>query len=220
MDQQYDVLIVDDHQIVREGLKSLLSDVPWARIVGEARTVREVFDMDFGNPPHLILIDPNVSGDVDLDSIKQIKAVHPFIKVLALTANESEDWVYKCLEAGVNGYVVKKSPCSELLMAAQTVLDGKTFLSPGVLVDVAKVYLEGRRSKQPEALVGALTHREREVFQLVGQGHKNREIAELLYISIKTVEKHRATMMRKLRLKSPADVRRLWVLLKDTFTAP
>lgn len=214
--QHYDLLIVDDHELVREGLKAMFHDVPWARIVGEARNAKEALAQVEAHLPDLVVIDPCMLGDDGLACLKMIKDTSLQTKILVLTDQESEDLVYDCLNAGANGYIVKKATCQELLQGVQAVLEGKSFLSPGVLYDVAKGYLKGRRAKNPELLVKTLTRREAEVFELVGQGRKNREIAAQLYISIKTVEKHRANMMRKLRLKSPVQVRHLWADFQHT----
>ncbi len=209
MGQKPDLLIVDSHELTREGIKSVFADVSWARIIGEASTVEEALPMVKKHLPDLVIFDPSVGNSAKLASVKQIQKLVAQAKVLIFTCQDSESWVYDCLVAGVNGYVVKNSSCKELLMGIQAVLEGKTFLSPGILAYIAKGYLESRREKNPEILVKSLTRRESEVFDLVGSGQKNREVAEQLFISIKTVEKHRANMMRKLCLKSPAEVRRL-----------
>ncbi len=209
MNKKHGLLIVDSHELTRKGLKSLFRDVSWARIIGEVATVEEALPMASEHLPDLVVFDPSVHNNGKIVNVKQIRKLVAQTKVLILTYQDSEAWIYDCLDAGVSGYVVKKSSCKELLLGIQTVLDGEIFLSPSILADVAKGYLEGRKEKNPEILVKSLTRRESEVFDLVGSGQKNREVANLLFISIKTVEKHRASMMRKLGLKSPAEVRLL-----------
>lgn len=210
MNQEFSVYIVDDQELLREGLKAVFNDVPWVRIVGEARSSQEALAFVAEHKPDLVLLDPCLPGAGLLACIRTIKSMEGRTRVMVITDHDTEDWVYECLDAGVNGYVVKNTSRHELIIGVQAVLEGKTFMSPCILNAVARGYLEGCRARNPRSLISTLTAREREVFECVGQGLKNREIAERLYISIKTVEKHRAGMMRKLKLKSPGEVRSLW----------
>lgn len=208
--QSSSLYIADDQDLLREGVKAVFHNVPWARIVGEARNAAEAFTFVKSSAPDLVMLDPCLPGGGGVDCVKRIQEMAEETKIIVLTNRESEDWVYECLEAGAQGYLMKSASSQELLAGVKAVLDGNKYLSSNIIMNVAKGYVEGRRSSEPATLVGSLTKREHEVFELVGQGQKNREIAEQLYISIKTVEKHRANMMHKLQLKRPVHVRRLW----------
>ena len=208
--QIFRAMIVDDHELLREGVKAVFHGVPWVRIVGEAPTIADAFAFLESARPDLIMLDPLLSGEEAITSINRIRSVSEHTRIMVICDSDVTEWVYECLDAGVRGYLMKKSSSQELLMGVRAVLEGETYLSPNVIMSVARGIMDGRRPSDTAALLNTLTSREREVFHLAGQGVKNREISDQLFISIKTVEKHRANMMAKLRLKGAAQLRRLW----------
>jgi len=139
-----------------------------------------------------------------LDAIREIKKRSAETKVIVLTVHKTEEYILSALQAGADAYVLKDASKAELLMAVTTALEGKRYLSPDVSDKVINGYLEGRRSLKGKTSWDSLTQREKEILKLVAEGYKNREIANYLCISLKTVEKHRANLMRKLDLHNSA----------------
>jgi DNA-binding NarL/FixJ family response regulator len=139
-----------------------------------------------------------------IEAIRDIKKRHPEIKIIALTVHKTEEYILATLDAGADGYVLKDATHNELMMAISSVLSGKPYLSPGVSEKVIEGYLEGRRTLKAGSTWDTLSQREREVLKLIAEGYKNKEIADILFISIKTVEKHRSNLMKKLGLHNAA----------------
>lgn len=201
MTHQKRIVIAEDHTILREGLKALLSQDPDLIIVGEAKDGLEAIRVVSELKPDLALMDlsmPKMSG---IDAIREVKRCCPDTKVLVLTVHKNEEYVMASLKAGANGYLLKESTHQELLQAVTHVLEGKPYLSPGISDTIISGYLAGKKDEVRTAL-DTLSQREKEILKLIAEGHKNKEIAELLFISIKTVEKHRDNIMKKLDLHS------------------
>jgi DNA-binding NarL/FixJ family response regulator len=194
------IVIAEDYTILREGLRSLLSSHPEFEIVGEAEDGQVAIQTVDRFKPDLALMDLSMPRMNGMDAIKEIKKRSPETKVLVLTVHKSEEYIYAALQAGADGYVLKDSPHAELGMAIRSVLDGKRYVSPGISERLIEGYLEGRKKAKPLSPWETLTQREREILKLIAEGHKNKEIAEYLCISFKTVEKHRANLMKKLDL--------------------
>jgi DNA-binding NarL/FixJ family response regulator len=202
MKEKKSVVIAEDSTILREGLRSLLSEGSDFEVVGEAKDGLEALRCVRNAKPDLILLDlamPKVGG---LGVIGEIKREAPDTKILALTVHEAEEYVLESFKAGADGYCLKDSSHTELLAAMNHVLSGKPYISPGISDKVLEGYLEGRRTLKSRSSWETLTARERQVLKMIGEGYKNKEIAECLSISVKTVEKHRANIMNKLDLHS------------------
>jgi DNA-binding NarL/FixJ family response regulator len=198
------IVLADDHTILREGLRALLSADPNIDIIGEAQDGREAVRHVENLGPDLLLMDlsmPRMSG---LDAISEIKKRFPETKIIALTVHKTEEYLLTTLQAGVDGYVLKDATHDELVMAIHNVMAGKPYLSPGISGKVIEGYLEGKEDSLSVSSWQKLSQREREVLKLIAEGYKNREIAEDLCISLKTVEKHRANLMKKLDLHNAA----------------
>ena len=204
MTNPYRIVIAEDHTILREGLRSLLSADPDFDVVGEAEDGRDAIRCVETLSPDLVLMDlsmPRMSG---LDAIKEIKKQNPAIKLIVLTVHKSEEYILATLQAGADGYVLKEATHAELVMATQNVLRGKRYLSPGISERVIEGYLEGRKTLKTKSAWDTLTQREREILKLIAEGYRNKQIADYLYISLKTVEKHRSNLMKKLDLHNTA----------------
>jgi DNA-binding NarL/FixJ family response regulator len=204
MEKSLRIVLAEDHTILREGLRALLSADPNFEIVGEARDGRDAVRCVEKLVPDLMLMDlsmPRMSG---MDAIREIKKRYPEIKVIALTVHKTEEYLLTTLKAGADGYVLKDSTFKELAMAINNVMEGKPYLSPGVSEKVIEGYLVGKESSRSVSSWETLSQREREVLKLIAEGYKNKEIAEDLCISLKTVEKHRANLMKKLDLHNAA----------------
>ncbi len=204
MKKQYRIVIAEDHTILREGLKSLLRADPDFDIVGEAEDGRDAIRRVQTLSPDLVLMDLSMPRMNGLDALKEIKKQNPEAKILVLTVHKTEEYVLTTLQAGADGYVLKDATHSELVMAIKNVLMGKRYLSPGISEKVIEGYLEGRKEIKTSSAWATLTQREREILKLIAEGYKNKEIADYLFISLKTVEKHRANLMRKLDLHNAA----------------
>jgi two-component system response regulator NreC len=200
MSQKIRIVIAEDHTILREGLRSLLRSSPNFEIVGEAEDGRGAIQSVGKFKPDLILLDLSMPRMTGMDAIKEIKRRNPETKVLVLTVHKTEEYILTALKAGADGYVLKDATHTELMIAVKSVLSGKPYISPGISDKVLEGYLEGRKTLKTKTSWETLTHREREILKLIAEGYKNKEIADYLYISPKTVEKHRANLMEKLNL--------------------
>jgi two-component system, NarL family, response regulator NreC len=194
------IVIAEDYTILREGLRSLLSAIPQFEIVGEAEDGQEAIRAVDQLKPDLALMDLSMPRMNGMDAIREIKKRSPATKVLVLTIHKTEEYIHAALHAGADGYILKDSTRNELGMAITSVLEGKRYISPGISERVIDGYLEGRKRTRPLSAWDLLTQREREILKLIAEGYRNKDIAEFLYISVKTVEKHRANLMKKLDL--------------------
>jgi DNA-binding NarL/FixJ family response regulator len=194
------VVIAEDHKLFREGLKSMLSARNDLKVVDEAQDGLEAIRCVKRNKPDLLLLDlsmPRLSG---ISVMRDIKNQFPGVKILALTIHESDQYVLEAFEAGADGYCIKDAGRNELMVAIDSVLEGKTYISPGIADNVMEGYLEENKRLKTKTTWDTVTQREREVLKLLAEGYLNKEIAEFLHISVKTVEKHRANIMNKLDL--------------------
>jgi DNA-binding NarL/FixJ family response regulator len=198
------IVLADDHTILREGLRALLSADPDFEIIGEAGDGREAVRCVEKLGPDLLLMDLSMPRMIGMDAISEIKKRYPETKIIALTVHKTEEYLLSTLQAGVDGYVLKDATHDELVMAIHNVMAGKRYLSPGISEKVIEGYLEGKEDSLTASSWQKLSQREREVLKLIAEGYKNKEIAEDLCISLKTVEKHRANLMKKLDLHNAA----------------
>ena len=200
MGAKKEVVIAEDHKLFREGLKSMLSARNDLHVVDEAQDGLEAIRCVKQNKPDLLLLDlsmPRLSG---ISVMRDIKSQFPDVKILALTIHESDQYVLEAFEAGADGYCIKDAGRDELMVAIDSVLEGKTYISPGIADNVMEGYLEESKRLKTKTSWDTVTQREREVLKLLAEGYLNKEIAEFLHISVKTVEKHRANIMNKLDL--------------------
>ncbi len=204
--QKIEVLIVDDHTLVRDGIRALLALIADIKVVGEAANGREALEKVKKLAPDVVLMDlamPIMSG---LESTRRIRKRFPGIKVLALTQYEDREYIVPTIEAGARGFVSKTAAFSELASAIQAVYQGGSFLSPVAAAAIVeecqqKVSTEGETDSYQ-----SLTDREREMLKLVAEGYTAREIADMLVISLRTVETHKTNLMKKLNIRNKADL--------------
>lgn len=196
------VVIAEDHTIVREGLRVLLSSDEEFEVVGLAEDGRQAVRYADSLSPDVIVMDLSMPGMHGLEAIREIRRRNPDTRLLVLTIHKDEECILAAFQAGANGYVLKDATPSELITATKTVLKGKSYISPSVSEMVIEGFVEGRTALKQRSSLDTLTPREREILKLVGEGHKNREIADILCISVRTAEKHRTNLMKKLDLHS------------------
>jgi two-component system response regulator NreC len=204
--QKIKVLIVDDHTLVRDGIRALLALVADIKVVGEASNGKEALEKVKKLTPDVVLMDlamPIMSG---LEATRRIRKRFPGIKVLALTQYEDREYIIPTIEAGARGFISKTAAFSELASAIQAVYQGGSFLSPIAAAAIVeecqqKVTGEGEKDSYQN-----LTDRERETLKLVAEGYTAREIADMLVISLRTVETHKTNLMKKLDIRNKADL--------------
>ena len=200
------IFIAEDHAILREGLRALLMISPDIEIVGEAEDGRDAVQQICQIKPQLVLMDlsmPHVNGT---EAIRLIKHREPDIKIIVLTVHKSQEYVRATLDAGADGYVLKNDTHQELLTAIRNVIKGNIYLSPGITSKVINGFLDKKIESHTPLAWDTLTARERQVIKLIAEGLKNKEIAGSLCVSVKTIEKHRSNLMKKLDLHNASAI--------------
>ncbi len=204
MNEKRRILIVEDHTLLRAGLRALLLQDPDIEIVGEVDNGRDAVQSVGLLAPHLVLMDLSMPGMNGVEAIMDIKRRYPGIHVLVLTIHKTDEYIHESLRAGADGYILKDATYEELRIAVRSVLNGKIYLSPDISSKVINGYLGTSNAPAGANPWKTLTHREREVLKLVAEGHPNKYIADYFCLSIKTVEKHRSNLMKKLDLHNAA----------------
>jgi DNA-binding NarL/FixJ family response regulator len=204
MESKKQIFIVEDHRLFREGLKAMLSLDPGYEIIGEAEDGLEAVRLIRKSKPDLVLLDLSMPRMNGFSVLREIKAAMPEVKILVLSIHESDQYVLQAFEARADGYAIKDSSREELRVAIRSVLEGKKYISPGIAGNVLEGYLDGRKTLKTKSALDTVTEREKEILKLLGEGYQNKEIAGLVHISVKTVEKHRANIMAKLDLHNAA----------------
>ncbi|MBI2987746.1 MAG: response regulator transcription factor [Deltaproteobacteria bacterium] len=200
------VLIADDHTLFREGIKALLSAYEDIEVVGEAADGRQAIEKVKERSPDVVLMDIAMPGLGGLEATLELRSLYPKVKILILTQYDNREYLYRFLKAGVAGYVLKQAAGTELVAAIRSVHRGGTFLHPGVAPAVVEGYLGGIAPREQEDLYETLTDREKQVLKLVAEGKTNKEVAEILDISVKTAMGHRANLMDKLGIHNRAEL--------------
>jgi DNA-binding NarL/FixJ family response regulator len=200
------VLLVEDHTVLREGLKALFADEPDLKVVGEAGDGREALTLVAELNPNIVVMDislPNLNG---IEATRQIRRDYPGVQVVILSMHANEEYVFQVLQAGAAGYVLKQCPSSEVINAIRAARCGGSFLSAPISRTVINNYIHQAKTWNQAEDFEVLTSREREVLQPLAEGRPNREIARQLGISVKTVERHRSNMMHKLGVRNKTEL--------------
>ncbi|MBK7452118.1 MAG: response regulator transcription factor [Anaerolineales bacterium] len=200
------LLLVDDHAVVRTGLKMLLGGQEDVEIVGEAGSAAEALQETERVHPTVILMDIGLPDKTGIEATREIKAKFPSVNIVALTIHEDEEYFFQMLNAGASGYVPKRAAPEELITAIRAAANGEVYLYPSMAKLLVRDYLNVDRPVGEKIDLGGLTEREHEVFTMLAEGASNQEIAETLVISPKTVERHRENIMRKLNLHSRSEL--------------
>lgn len=196
------ILLVDDHSVVRMGLKMLLNNHLEMEVVGEASEGNEGIQKALELSPDVVVMDLSMPHGKDgLSATSELKKQLPHIAILILTMHDDEEYLFRAIQAGASGCILKSAPHDELILAIQSVSKGDAYLHPSATKRLMEEYLHG--AKQGEAdIFNLLSDREREVLTLIAKGYSNKEIGEKLIISVKTVETHKGNLMEKLQMKT------------------
>lgn len=194
------VLIVDDHEIVRSGMRMLLEATDDIEVVGEAENGQLAIEFVEENPVDVIIMDVSMPEMNGIEATQHIKQKDESVKILALTIHEGQDYFFKMLQAGASGYVPKRAASEILLQAIRHIAEGDVYIEPQIARLLVTDYLKRVEEGGEKDSYDGLTEREREVLTLIAEDFTNQEIANMLGISVKTVERHRENMMRKLNL--------------------
>jgi two-component system response regulator NreC len=202
------VLIADDHALIRSGLTRLLGEDSNIDVIGHAENGREAIQKVQELSPDIVLMDIGMPVMNGMDATKQIKKRYRDVKVLVLSVHDNEEYLYRAFQAGAVGYMLKKAADSDLVNAIHVVARGDFFLYPSITRTVVESYMTKPRTQKAATNCDSLTEREQEILKMVAEGYTCREIAEVLFISVKTVETHKSNIMDKLNLhKRPELVR-------------
>jgi DNA-binding NarL/FixJ family response regulator len=196
----YRIVLADDHSLLREAIKKSIAEIPDLRVVGEAGDGLELLELLKRSVPDLIILDISMPRFNGILAAAEIKKRYPTVKILILTMIKIRELLHRALKIGVNGYLLKENVFSDLIAAIRTIQKGGTYLSSLISDQIAEIMADKNKPETP------LTKREFSVLQLLSEGKSSREIAELLFISIHTVNSHRSNIMRKLNLRKTADL--------------
>jgi len=192
------VFIVEDHKLFCEGLKAMLGSREEFSVIGEAEDGLEAIREISRNKPDLVLLDLSIPRMSGISVMKEVRRMFQDTRILALTIHESDQYVLEAFAAGTNGYCIKDASRQELMIALDSVMEGRTYISPGIADHVLDGYLYSRKTIKRKSDWDTVTQREREVLKLLAEGYTNKDISEFLHISVKTVEKHRSNLIGKL----------------------
>jgi two-component system response regulator NreC len=201
-DKTITIFLADDHTIVRQGLAKLLEVEPNFRVVGEAENGREAVNKVEELKPNIVIMDiamPLLNG---IEATRQIKKIHSQTKVIILSMHSHDRYISELFSLGASGYLLKDSTGTDIIKAINAALNGGTYLSPSISRRVIEDYLSPKKKSSKEDLYSKLSNREREVFQMIAEGHSAREISEILFISPSTVKTHRSKIMEKLKIEN------------------
>lgn len=205
--QRKRILVVDDHPLMREGVAQWIQRTPDLDVCGQAESAAEALSLVAKLNPDLVLADISLTDRNGLELIKDLGAIRPGLPVLVLSMHDESLYAGRALRAGARGYVMKRAGGDRVVEAIHEVLRGRIAVSPGMATHLLEEY-SGRRSRSGRTTLPNLTDREFEILQLLGGARSNREIAEQLHLSPKTVETHRMNLTRKLKLKTAAELLR------------
>ena len=203
----YRIVLADDHILLREGLKKILEGADDVEVVGEAGDGLELLTLLNQVLPDMVILDITMPKLRGIEAVHEIRATHPGVGVLILTMHKDKEYLSLALSAGAKGYLLKEDAPKELFTAIDRIRQGKTYLSPYFAEQLIDQWTQtGKEDMNPITEADPLTVREREVLKLIAEGKSGKEIADLLFISVRTVDHHRASIMEKLKLKNAAEL--------------
>jgi DNA-binding NarL/FixJ family response regulator len=206
MAKRYRVILADDHVLVRRGLRRILEENQGLEIDGEVGDGLELLSLLNKTDPDMVILDvsmPNLRG---IEAIPEIHRVRQDIKVLILTMHNEEEYLYQAISAGADGYLLKEDAEKELFSAIENIRNGRVYISPSLADQSMQNWVRMRRGEDSHLETQPLTVRQREILKLIAEGKSNKEIGDMLCISVRTVERHRANMMSKLNVRKTAEL--------------
>ncbi len=206
MSARHRIVLADDHMLLRQGLKRILSERPEFEVVGEAGNGFELLGIIKETHPDVIVLDISMPKLRGMEAIPEIKRLCEHAKVLVLTMHKDEDYLIQSINVGADGYLLKEDADNELYAAIERILQGKIYVSPYFSERLSNDWIQMCRGKKDLPFIEPLSQREREILKLIAEGKSSKEIGEMLYISTRTVERHRANIMDKLNLRKTADL--------------
>ena len=202
----FQIVLADDHLMFRQGLRKILEERVDLKVIGEATCGLELLKLLQELVPDLVILDismPNLRG---IEAVREIKSLCPNVKILILTMHKEREYLYQSVSAGADGYLLKEDADTELFSAIKTIQQGRIYVSPAMADESKDDWARMARGERAIPFGDPLTTRERQVLKLIAEGKSSKEIGDLLFISVRTVERHRANMMDKLGLKKIADL--------------
>jgi DNA-binding NarL/FixJ family response regulator len=203
--QTYRIVLADDHAMFRQGIKRILDEIDGLAVVGEAGDGLTLLKLLRKVPADMVILDISMPGMRGIEATREITAAHPGVKVLMLTMHRDLEYFYHAISAGAQGFLLKEDADVQLVTAIATIREGQVYLSPLITQELTGQVFRGEAPGE-SGVVEVLTTREREVLKLIAEGKTSREVANLFCISVRTVQHHRANMMRKLDIKKTADL--------------
>ncbi|GIP24451.1 response regulator transcription factor [Paenibacillus sp. J22TS3] len=201
------IMVVDDHIVVRSGLMALLNGKNGMEVIGDAADGREAIQKAAELEPDVVLMDLSMPQGMDgLSATAELKKQMPGVSVLILTMHDDEEYLFRAIQSGASGYILKSAPHDELVTAILSVAGGSAYLYPTATKRLMNEYLDAMKNGESQGTFDTLSEREREILSWVAKGYSNKEIAEHLIISVKTVETHKSNLMEKLGLKTRPDL--------------
>ena len=214
--EQFCVILADDHAMFRQGVRRILEELPGVEVVGEAQDGLELLDLLKKVRPDLVILDISMPRLRGIEAVREIRTLHADTKILMLTMHKESEYLHFAMKAGVEGFLLKEDADSELVQALEAIRWGKLYISPLLTERVPELLVRQARPGEGKTKLETLTERERQVLKLIAEGKSSREIGALLCISPRTVQNHRANLMRKLNLNKTADL--VKYALKKGFT--
>lgn len=202
----YNILLAEDHTIVRQGIKRIIEEVQNYTVIGEVGNGLQILPEIKKLSPNMIILDISMPKLRGIEAIGEIKKIDKHIKILILTVHKNEEYVYQCLSSGANGYILKEDAAKELIFAIDTIRQNNIYISSTFRSDVILDLLKRKGGLSNKSSIEILTNREREVLKLIAEGYANKRIAKLLCISVRTVERHRLNIMKKLNISNVVEL--------------
>lgn len=201
----YRILLADDHALIRHGIRNLISNNPALKVIGEVGDGEELLEYLQLQVPDLLILDISMPKLTGIEAVSRVKKLYPQIKILMLTMHKNKQYFYHAMSAGADGYLMKDDSDEELLLAIKRIQNGKSYLSPYLSQDFADDVISAYRNNRNSPFE-TLTKREREVLNLVVEGHTSKIMAEMLHLSPRTIDHHRANLLRKFDMKNSVDL--------------
>ncbi len=203
----YRIVLADDHVLFRQGLRRIVEKKGGMEVVGEAGDGLQLLEVLKGLSPDMVVVDISMPRLRGIEAVREISVLYPAVKVLVLTMHRSTAYLRQAMSAGAHGYMLKEDADDELFRAVESIRQGKVYVSPRLSEDVMDEWSRSQRADVPPSVeVDPLTPRERQVLKLIAEGKTSKQVADLLFISVRTAEHHRTNIMDKLKLRSAADI--------------